>query len=66
MRTNLKLWLVENNKQAQQVAKELGITTSYFSQIVSGNKNPSMELLDRFYDLYSDITDDIYLLFRKR
>lgn len=66
MRTNLKLWLVENNKQAQQVAKELGVTPSYFSQIISGNKTPSMELLDKFYDLYSDIADDIYLLFRKR
>jgi transcriptional regulator with XRE-family HTH domain len=66
MRTNLKLWLVENKKQVQQVAKELGITTSYFSQIISGNKNPSMELLDRFYDLYSEITEDVYLLFRKR
>lgn len=66
MRVNLKLWLIENKKQAQQVAKELGVTTSYFSQIVSGNKNPSMELLDRFYDLYSEITEDVYLLFRKR
>lgn len=66
MRTALKVWLIENKKQAQQVAKELGVTTSYFSQIVSGNKNPSMELLDKFYDLYSDITDDVYLLFRKR
>lgn len=66
MRVNLKLWLVENKKQAQEVAKELGITNSYFSQIISGNKNPSMELLDKFYDLYSDIAGDIYLLFRKR
>lgn len=66
MRTNLKLWLIENNLKAGDVAKELGITAPYFSQIITGNKSPSMELLDKFYDLYSDIADDIYLLFRKR
>ena len=66
MRTNLKLWLIENNLKACDVAKELGITAPYFSQIITGSKTPSMELLDKFYDLYSDIADDIYLLFRKR
>lgn len=66
MRTDLKIWLIDNNLKAGVVAKELGITASYFSQIVSGAKNPSVELLERFHNLYGDKVDDIFKLFRKR
>lgn len=68
MRTALKMWLVQNKKKTYEVAKELGLTSSYFSQIISGNKNPSIEILDRFYELYSDTegAENIYELFRKR
>jgi transcriptional regulator with XRE-family HTH domain len=68
MRTALKMWLVQNKKKAGEVASELGVTSPYFSQIISGNKNPSMELLDKFYELYSNTegAENIYELFRKR
>lgn len=68
MRTALKVWLVQNNKKIYEVAAELGITRSYFSRIVNGAKNPSIEILDKFYELYSDTegAENIYELFRKR
>ena len=66
MRTNLKIWLIENGLKSSVVAKELGITAPYFSQIITGNKNPSLELIERFQKLYADKIDDVLVLFRKR
>ena len=68
MRTALKMWLVQNKKKVTEVANELGITRPYFSQVISGKKNPSIEILDKFYELYSDTegAENIYELFRKR
>lgn len=44
-RRNLKIWIKRSLLQRQQVAALLGISKPYMSQILNGDRRPSLELL---------------------
>lgn len=67
MRINLIYWEKLNGYKAKYVAEKIGITESYYSQIKNGKKDPSMDLVDKFFMVFGETegAEDIYKLFIK-
>lgn len=58
----LRLVRVFHNINQSQLAEKLGISRSYLSEIESGKKAPSIELLDKYSGIF-DIPPSSLLLF---
>ena len=48
----LRLLRVFNDKKASELAKELGISAAYLSEIETGKKTPSMDLLAQYAKVF--------------
>lgn len=48
----LRLLRVFNDRKATDLAKELGISAAYLSEIETGKKTPSMELVDQYAKVF--------------
>ena len=48
----LRLFRVFHDKKIVSLAKELKISPSYLSEIESGKKQPSMEIIDRYAKIF--------------
>ncbi len=61
----LRLIRVFHDKNQSQLADELDISKSYLSEIESGNKNVSIELLSKYGEIFS-IAPSSLLLFSEK
>ena len=61
----LRLVRVFHDINQSQLAKKLEISRSYLSEIESGKKSPSIELLDKYSDIF-DIPPSSLLLFSEK
>jgi transcriptional regulator with XRE-family HTH domain len=48
----LRLIRVFHDKKSKDLAVELGISPSYLSEIENGHKRPSLELIDRYAEVF--------------
>lgn len=48
----LRLIRVYHDLKQKQVAEQLGISTSYLSEIEKGHKTPSLDLVQRYSDIF--------------
>jgi len=48
----LRLIRVFHDKKSTELAKELGISSSYLSEIESGKKQPSLELINKYAEVF--------------
>jgi transcriptional regulator with XRE-family HTH domain len=49
----LKLLRIISNYRQNELAEELGISPALLSQVESGERNPTMDLLDRYCEVFS-------------
>ena len=61
----LRLVRVFHDINQTQLAEKLGISRSYLSEIESGKKSPSIELLDKYSSIF-DIPPSSILLFSEK
>jgi XRE family transcriptional regulator, regulator of sulfur utilization len=50
--TSLKLLRKSRNLKQNELCKEIGISTTYMSQVEKGTREPSLQLLRKFSDFY--------------
>lgn len=56
---------VKGKRSKKYFADTLGISRQHYSNIEDGLSNPSFELLERFYEIFSDEYDDLWEIFKK-
>ncbi len=56
----MKLKLLRGNRTQQDIAKELGITTSHYGFIENGIRTPSLKLARKISEFYSKSIDEIF------
>ena len=61
----LRLVRVFHDVNQSKLAERLGISPSYLSEIESGKKNPSIELLEKHADIF-DIPPSLMMLFSEK
>jgi transcriptional regulator with XRE-family HTH domain len=49
----LRLIRVFHDMKSSELAKELGISSSYLSEIESGKKQPSLELINKYAEIFN-------------
>ena len=49
----LRLIRVFHDMKSSELAKELGISTSYLSEIEAGKKDPSVDLINRYAEFFN-------------
>lgn len=55
----LRLIRVFHDKKSTELAKELGISSSYLSEIESGKKQPSLELVNKYAEIFNTSSHSI-------
>ena len=59
-RAKLKELRVNNNLFQRDIANLLGISTSYYSSIERGKRNPTLNLAKRTADLFGESIENIF------
>ncbi len=59
-RVNLKKLRMNNNLFQKELANLLGISTSYYSSIERGKRNPTLNLAKKTADLFGESIENIF------
>lgn len=58
MTDNLINFRIEKNKTIIQIAKEMGVSSSYYTKIEQEKRNPSYNFLKKFKEAFPDASID--------
>ncbi|HSQ87559.1 helix-turn-helix transcriptional regulator [Romboutsia sp.] len=61
MRVKLKNLRREKQLTQEEIAKQIGITRAYYTNLEQGRGNPSLKLASRIKEILSYEKDDIFL-----
>lgn len=53
MRKNLKKFLIDNDMTQKDLAEKLDITETHLSQVIKGNREASLKMINNFKEIYS-------------
>lgn len=58
----LRMLRVFNDMKSGQLAQELGISASYLSEIETGKKNPSLDVIQKYADFFETTPSAIFAM----
>lgn len=64
-RLNLIKFRIDLGLKSKDVAERLGITKQHYSNIENGKVNPTYKILEKFGEVFEDMYEDIWELFKK-
>lgn len=50
-----RIWMIEKNTKLETISKQIGVSASYISQILNGQRNITRKIIEKFKKVGYDI-----------